>query len=184
MTSEEASTDQPLNPYASSSLAEVDERTSLLGPFQQSISGVPRLGILMTIQGVLQLLMGMIAGAYAIMMPRFYQQIQGQMNQPKLTYPAFTGWYSGAMCLLLLILGVVTIVSGMKVIHYRGRKLAIVTLLFGMLTVFTCYCFPTTIALTIYGLIVLLNPTVKLAFECVEQGRSLQGWVTPREALD
>ena len=41
-----------------------------------------------------------------------------------------------------------------------------------ILTIAGCYCLPTAIGLFIYGLIVLLNPSVKRAFEMGEQGYS------------
>jgi hypothetical protein len=40
----------------------------------------------------------------------------------------------------------------------------------GMGSVLSCYCAPTGIALLVYGLIVYLNPAVKLAFEMGAQG--------------
>jgi hypothetical protein len=42
----------------------------------------------------------------------------------------------------------------------------------GLLTLLTCYCFPTSLGLFIYGLIVLLNDSVKLGFELADRGYS------------
>ena len=40
----------------------------------------------------------------------------------------------------------------------------------GMVSIMTCYCFPTSLALAIYGLVVLLSQPVKLAFDLGDQG--------------
>ena len=59
---------------------------------------------------------------------------------------------------------------------------AIVMLCTGMLSIATCYCFPTRFALAIYGLIVLLNGPVKLAFR-FERAR-LRSTRSPKSILD
>jgi hypothetical protein len=74
--------------------------------------------------------------------------------------------------LVLLSSGILGVWGGIRMMKFRGYKLGIIALSGGLLTIFGCYCAPTAIALFIYGLIVMLNPQVKQAFEMGEQGRS------------
>lgn len=64
----------------------------------------------------------------------------------------------------ILGLGVLRIISGVFVLRRRRRILATVVNCLGLGTAFTCYCAPTSIAICIYSLIVLLQPTVAVAF--------------------
>ena len=76
----------------------------------------------------------------------------------------------GSMGLAFFVTGVLGIWAGIRMIKFRGRKLGFVALSVGLLSFFGCYCLPTAIGLFIYGLIVLLNPSVKRAFEMGEEG--------------
>lgn len=79
--------------------------------------------------------------------------------------------YGGAG-LVLLSIGILGVWGGVRIMKFRSYTLGIVALSGGLLAIFGCYCAPTAIALFIYGLIVLLNPQVKQAFEMGEQGHS------------
>ena len=141
------------------------------------VGQVPVIGILMIVQGVLLTIVSLFIALYAVMMPRFFDEMQQDMaakggNAPPMP-PEFGTWFMVAAVLFALAIGamaVLTILSGVKVIKYRGRTFAIVMLCAGMLSISTCYCFPTALGLGIYGLIVLLNGPVKLAFDLSEQG--------------
>ena len=78
----------------------------------------------------------------------------------------------GSMGLVSLVIGVLGIWAGIRMMRFRGRTFGIVALSSGLLSLAGCYCLPTAIGLFVYGLIVLLNPSVKHAFEMGEQGHS------------
>lgn len=64
----------------------------------------------------------------------------------------------------VLAVGILNIVAGIRCLRLRGRNLALVALFSNVVPVFTCYCLPTSIALMIYGLIVLFHSDVAYAF--------------------
>ncbi|MBC7964884.1 MAG: hypothetical protein H7Z17_03070 [Fuerstia sp.] len=76
----------------------------------------------------------------------------------------------GGMGLVSFVTGVLGIWAGIRMLSFRGRTFGIVAVSLGLLSLFGCYCLPTAIGLFAYGLIVLLNPSVKRAFEIAEQG--------------
>lgn len=62
-------------------------------------------------------------------------------------------------------------VSAYFAFNYKGRLFGIVTMTLGaVMSVFTCYCAPTAIGLSVYGMIIYLNPAVKQAFEMRKSG--------------
>ena len=50
--------------------------------------------------------------------------------------------------------------------------MAIISLSVSLLTVFTCYCLPTAAGLFIFGLIVLMDNSVKVGFDLAERGHT------------
>lgn len=75
-----------------------------------------------------------------------------------------------AMGLPAVIIGAVQIFAGWRNYDLRNRTLGIVAVLGGVVASTTCYCAPTAIALTVYGLIVLLNSGVAQAFAWRAEG--------------
>ena len=148
------------------------------------ISQVQILGVLMIIQGAMELLVAMAIAGYAVFMPQIMQEMQNQAAKQGGQPPAgmqqtqqMAGWLTvggSVLAAVILAVAIMTIFSGFKVYRFQGRTLAIVSLCSGLLMLFTCYCFPTSLALTIYGLIVMLNPSVKLGFELQRNGYSAQ----------
>ena len=63
------------------------------------------------------------------------------------------------------------IVAGIRNYKFRGRVFGLVALGGGMITMITCYCAPTAIALGVYGLITFLNPEVNQAFAMAASGK-------------
>jgi hypothetical protein len=61
--------------------------------------------------------------------------------------------------------GVLRIVAGVLNLTWRGRRLGLVALTVGLVSIVTCCCLPTTVALFAYGNIVYWNPDVRRAFE-------------------
>ena len=142
------------------------------------VGQVQVLGVLMIVQGVLISLMGVFIGGYALMMPQFLNQMQQQQQgagPPMPQQAVFWMTVGGSIvAVLALAIGVGTIYAGINTLKFRKRTFSIVMLLIGLLTLFTCYCLPTQIALSIYGLVVLLNAPVMTAYSLAEQGHSVQ----------
>ncbi len=124
---------------------------------------VPVIGILMIVQGCLELLMGLFLLGMAVFFPvmlAMEQGVDGPGDPPMWLFLAIYG----VMGLAVAIPGVLRIFAGFSAYRFRRRMLAIVTNCVGFMTVFTCYCAPTAIALGVYSLIVFLQPSVVHAF--------------------
>jgi hypothetical protein len=75
--------------------------------------------------------------------------------------------------LALAAIGLLRVVAGALNMFYRGRRLGIATLAAGLLSGLLCLCFPTAVALFVYGLAVHRNPAVRHAFEMRSRGASV-----------
>jgi hypothetical protein len=141
-------------------------------------------GVLMAVQGAMNCVAGLISAFYAALMPLTMQLLQRQAAQQAgqnggnapVPMPENIGWYfaiGGTLVAVVLIgLGVLLIYTGFSVARYQRRTLAMIALGSGLITLFTCYCFPTSLALAVYGMIFLLNQPVSLAFDLRSQGHS------------
>ncbi len=140
------------------------------------VSHTTVLGVLMIIQGVMDLIACVFSAIYAWMMPAMMNQMaqqaaangQGQPMPPNIGQMFAIG--GSVLAAVLFLMGALLIYGGIGVIRFQRRGVAIGALFFGMLTLITCYCFPTSLALGIYGMIVLLNSPVMLAFQLRKQG--------------
>jgi hypothetical protein len=146
---------------------------SPMDPFQRRpglVHHVRVVAILMLVQAGLELLAAGGLGAMAVFMPVVFRQMQnepGMSNQPGIwIIPLMYGGMSAAA----LVASVLHLWAGLRNYRFRGRTLGIVALACGMLTVFTCYCLPTAVALGVYGLIVYLNHESSEAFRMGEAG--------------
>jgi len=142
-------------------------------------------GVLMAVQGAINCVAGIFAGFYAIFMPVMFDQMQqqaaqqaGQGGPAPQPMPENVGWMlavgGGVVAVVMIGLGLLLIYCGVSVARYQRRTLATVALASGLITLFTCYCFPTSLCLGIYGMIFLFNQPVALAFELRGQGHSVQ----------
>lgn len=141
------------------------------------VGQLPIVGTLMVVQGALVSLMAVIIGIYAAFMPRAMlaaqQQAAGQgAGAPPIT-PDAAFWITvvgSLFCAVTLAVGILTAIAGVRTIQMQNRTFSMAVLWAGLLTVVTCYCLPTQLALSTYGLIVLFNSPVRDAFWWVEQG--------------
>jgi hypothetical protein len=127
--------------------------------------------ILMFVQAAFELLAAVGLGTMVLFVSVMFRQMQGQpgmSNQPAIWLMPLM---YGGMAVAALVFSILHLVAGLRNYRFRGRTLGIVALAGGMLTVLTCYCFPTAVALGVYGLIVYLNPEVSEAFRMGEAGR-------------
>jgi hypothetical protein len=152
-------------------------------PFADHIPGgrashVQILAILMMVQGGFELLYAVFLFVMGVVMPMYMAKAPpippGQPAQgpsPLVMASVIGGVYLG-LGAAILIAGVLKLTAGFRNYRYRGRILGIVAMFSGLLTVFTCYCFPTALALLIYGLIVYLDPQTVYAFQLGAQGQT------------
>jgi hypothetical protein len=71
---------------------------------------------------------------------------------------------------VIAIAAVLEIVAGVRAYQFRNRGLVMTSLIAGLIPVLSCYCAPTAIAMTIYGLMVMFNAQVIAAFQMSKNG--------------
>lgn len=140
-------------------------------------SQVPLVAILMMVQGGFELLYAAFMFLMGVMMPMFMAPAMRARPGPPQGPPlAMMGWAMGGIYLglgaVLLIGAVLKLAGGFRNYRYRGRVLGIVALISGLASGFSCYCFPTAIALLIYGLIVYFDQQTVYAFRLGAQGQT------------
>jgi uncharacterized membrane protein HdeD (DUF308 family) len=148
-------------------------------PYGQSnwVNQVRTFAILNLVQGILELLFGLMISAAVAMFPFLADMEAVKKAQAEQGNPEQMFWVMGVVYLVIGIIaltsGILRIVAGVQNYRLKGRMLGIVSLIVGMAPVFTCYCAPTAIALLVFGLIIFLDPAVKSAFSMVKQGRTV-----------
>ncbi len=125
--------------------------------------------LLLVVHGAVLLLASLTASAFGLF---FLNAPASFFDDNETTAQMILVWMYLGVGLLLLPIALLQLVAGIRNLGLRNRKLGIVALCSGMLTVFTFYCAPTSIALAIYGLIVLLHPSVQEAFKMRSGGTS------------
>lgn len=132
------------------------------------------LSILMIVHGSMSLLAGLLFVGIAIMVPAV-MAAEGRRGPNGENFDQMK-WFGfalyGSMGLCGLVPGGLQIYSGIQNFRLRGYTLAIVALGSGVLQMFTCYCIPTALGLLIYGLIIHLHGSTRLAYELAKQGHN------------
>ncbi len=139
------------------------------------------LGICMTVQGGLEVAMGLMLVAFGLFFPQMFQTMAQnagpggpgpedleQLNQ-------MSGWmliYYSVVGGAAVVAGVLHIAGGVQLLRQRGRVLALVALFTGLLVMPTCYCLPTAIGLCVWGCVVLFNRAVVHALDHKHVGYS------------
>ena len=170
----------PENPYAAFAgrmTTHNEEDIQLPAGQTRGLTGqLPVLGVLMIIQGVLDVLASVGIGLYAWFLPQLMEAAV-QQNSGATPMPPEAMWIATALGSALAVgiaaIGGLLIYCGLGVMRFQHRTLSIFALSLGVLTLFTCYCFPTSLVLGVYGLIVLLGQPVALAFHLRSQGVSV-----------
>lgn len=138
------------------------------------VGQVKIVGILMMVNGLTVALMGAIYAVMgSVMMGIAPPPPAGGGGPPPELFLIIYGTIGAAV----LLVGVLNIIAGYRVMTMRNRVLGLVALFTNVVTLMTCYCAPTAIAMMVYGLIVLFQSDVGLAFEMVARG------ATPEEAV-
>jgi hypothetical protein len=134
-------------------------------------------GILMLINGILLCLMG----TYRTVEWPLQMAMGAGPDGPGGGMPAGPVLYIligyTALGLVTIGCGGLNIFAGIRVMSFRNRKLGITALFLNIPTLLTCCCSLTSIAMMIYGLIVLFNSDVAQGFAMVSEG------ATPEDVL-
>lgn len=120
---------------------------------------LPTLGVLTIVNGALMLALGLMNLVTYFVMFGFMASSATQDVPPE-AEGMFWGIMVGAGLLssvVHLVPGALQIWSGWRMRQRVGRTLAIVALSSGLATLLGCYCFPTSLALFIWGLMILLD---------------------------
>ncbi|QDU98428.1 hypothetical protein [Lignipirellula cremea] len=168
-----------VNPYASPQF-ESSGDSSLRDsprPRERGLVGHVRVvSILQMVQGGLDLSAGLLLIGMAVFFGYFLEEIakenpamdpQGQLANGGMKAMSIAYGVAGGV---IVAIGLLSVVAGAFNLRYRGRVLGFISLTTGLLTVLTCYCAPTSLALFVYGLVVYLNPSVAQAFDLGEAG--------------
>lgn len=151
-------------------------------PFGDHIPGgkashVPIVAILMMVQGGLEVLFAGYVMAMGVFMAVFVgSAAAGQPPSVQGPPPEMVGWVMGGIYLVfgagLMAGAILKLFAGYRNYRFRGRTLGMVAMFSGLVTVFGCFCFPTALALLIYGLIVYLDQQTVYAFQLGDQGQT------------
>lgn len=164
------------NPYQSPEASLDVTGVSPFGdPYQRRsrlVGHVRVVAILMIIQGTLESLAVVGLAAMTFFMTVTVQEQDSHTGPESRQFLwMFTVIYGG-MVVAALVAAVLHIAAGVQNLRFRGKILGFVALASGLLTLFTCYCLPTAVALGVYGLIVYLNEPVAEAFRMGQAGHT------------
>ena len=136
------------------------------------VAQVPALGIVMAIHGALMSLLGAVYVVYGFVLAYVLQDLPKTGDGPKdAVSDMMPGLLAGGMAgvaLVHVVPGLVQAFAGLRVYRFRSRTLAIVALAAGLVSVVGCYCAPTTVALLVWGMIVLFDGAVQTRFRHAE----------------
>jgi hypothetical protein len=136
------------------------------------VGQVKVVGILMIVHGVIVALVGVLYAVASSMFMFITPPAGGGGPPPELFLAIYI-----ALGTVIFSCGVLNAVAGYRVMTLRNRVLGLIALFTNVVPLITCYCAPTSIAMMVYGLIVLFQPDVGRAFELVAAG------ATPDEAI-
>ncbi|HEY2410778.1 MAG TPA: hypothetical protein VGI40_00965 [Pirellulaceae bacterium] len=133
--------------------------------------------VLNAVQGILEVLMGLMLTAIGGMLPMITQMKEvKEAKTPEGMPPEQFFWLFGAIYiaigLIALSSGILRIVAGVQNYRFKSRVLGLVSVIVGVAPIFTCYCAPTAIGMLVYGLIIHLDPAVVAAFKMAAEGKT------------
>lgn len=157
MSSNPYSDNDPQSPYAFQSQAPI-------GNGDGYIKQIPVVGILNIVQASLELMMCIMVISIAPFIGTMQNdpQFQDIPNAPPMEWIAIGSFIFGAV---VGVIATLRLVAGIMILKKRGRVFSIVVSVLGLATVFTCYCSLTSIALCVYSLVVLIQPSVIEEFD-------------------
>lgn len=157
MSSNPYSDNDPQSPYAFQSQAPI-------GNGDGYIKQIPVVGILNIVQASLELMMCIMVISIAPFIGTMQNdpQFQDIPNAPPMEWIAIGSFIFGAV---VGVIATLRLVAGIMILKKRGRVFSIVVSVLGLASVFTCYCSITSIALCVYSLVVLIQPSVIEEFD-------------------
>ena len=176
------SANNPYDPIQGSSGHEIDDDIRLPEGQTRGMTGQAGIvGALMIVQGVMDLAAAGFAAFYALLFPQMMNAMQQQQGGQAGQAPAMPAgaletimFGAGAVAVGLVVIGLLLIYAGIGVMRFQQRTIAMISLALGLLTLFTCYCFPTSLLLAGYGFVFLLNQPVSLAFDLRGRGHAVR----------
>jgi len=128
------------------------------------IKQLPIIGILTIVQASLELMVGVMLAFAAVMIGVMQNDpnIMREPNEPPMFWIA-VGY--GIFASIVSIVALLRLTSGIMILRRRGRMFSIVMSILGLVTVLTGCCSLTSIALCVYSLIVLVQPSVMEEYE-------------------
>jgi hypothetical protein len=132
----------------------------------------------MIVHGSILLLIGLLFIACAMFLPSLLVAQNKELQQPGGPTPEqmntiLLATY-GVMGAAGILPGFLQIFAGVSNLQLRGRVLGIIALLSGLVGIATCYCFPTSLGLCIYGLVIYFNESSVNAFALAAQGTTIR----------
>ena len=148
--------DAASNPYANNS------NTFSVGVQQGDgyVRQIPIIGTLTLFQGVLELLLASFLLILTVMLAVAVQQGEDLQGIKSEISPIAMMIGYGIVSAFVGCCSILRIVSGIQTLRRRGRILTIVSSIAGLVTVMTGCCSITSLALAVYTLIVLVQPSV------------------------
>ena len=160
----------PENPYAAT-VPQISHDPTALPIGSGLVNQVMVVGILQIVIGVMELLMGGLLLFYAVFFSFIMPNMENQGgNVPP---PEAMLWLSigcGVGGVIVLAVSILRIVAGIYSFWFKQRTLMLASLIGGMVTILTCYCSLFSLGIGIYGLIVMIDPAVRLAYRLSADG--------------
>jgi hypothetical protein len=132
------------------------------------VSQVKVVAVLMIVWGAISTLVGLlIAGFVPFMMVVENSRPRPGRDDTGLTVMLVLFLIAG---LIVITVGILHVIAGIRCLKFRGRVLAMVALFSNIPIVLTFYCSMFAIGMAVYGLVVMFNSDVARAFEMADQG--------------
>jgi hypothetical protein len=162
--------EQPENPYAVVAPQAPFDPNALPGSIGL-VNQVMVVGILQIVLGAMELMMGCLLLFYSVLLGFVMPSMpNGAANNPP---PEVMFWISigcGIVGIIVFVFSILRIVTGIYSFWFKRRMMMLVSLIGGMVTILTCYCSLFSIAIGIYGVIVMLDPAVRQAYRMSAEG--------------
>ncbi len=161
--------EQPENPYAATAPQAAFDANGLPSS-SGMVSQVMVVGILQIVFGAMELLMGGLLLFYAVLFAFVMPNMEKGSDVPP---PEVLFWGSIGLAVagtVVFCFSILRIVTGIYSFWFKQRTMMLVSLIGGMITVFTCYCSLFSLGVGIYGLIVMLDPAVRQAYRLSAEG--------------
>ncbi len=148
------------NPYSDNQQSPYAFQTQIPNPSDEGyVKQIPVVGILNIVQASLEFLMFLMMVAMSAFMIGMQNSPQLQ-KVPNAASMQFVGIGYAVLGAFIGVTAILRLTSGILILRKKGRIFSIVVSIIGLVSVFTCYCAPTSLALSIYSLVVLIQPSV------------------------